>query len=193
MFKSEPLEEQPLDLLIFEYTRNPSVRAFSFIIQLVSLRTVGVASEYNFHQYIFTYVAHSIMLCILSCLNECCPCLNTHHYMYIYIYRYMEEIAKKQAFSALTSLLTLESHEALLTIDEGASTSPIDVQLVQRDDILRVPPGASFPTDGVVYQGSTLVDEVRAGFIKMSTKTNTFNVFVSFCIVSIVFATFRLK
>ena len=61
----------------------------------------------------------------------------------------MEEIAKKQAFSALTSLLTLEAHEALLTTDEGGTTVPIDVQLVQRGDILRVPPGARFPTDGV--------------------------------------------
>jgi Cu+-exporting ATPase len=55
-------------------------------------------------------------------------------------------------------LLSLQAPNATLLGPDNKETE-IDVQLVQRGDILKIKPGEKVPTDGVVIFGSTTIDE----------------------------------
>ena len=86
--------------------------------------------------------------------------------------RYLESIAKGKAAAALSELARMQVDTAMLVTstlgakeaekEEEASTSNtqlIRTELLQRDDIVQVLPGARIPTDGVVTFGSSSVDE----------------------------------
>jgi copper chaperone CopZ len=105
--------------------------------------------------------------------------------MFVTIGKYLEAYAKGKTYSAITSLLKLQPNEALLVIqnesnklqnNNGKSTSKgknhvanavagneatklIQLELVQKGDILKVLPGSRIPTDGRVVYGSSFVDE----------------------------------
>lgn len=59
--------------------------------------------------------------------------------------------------------MSLQAKEAtLVTMDsEGRLTSEkgINIELVQRDDLIKVVPGAKVPVDGVVIDGKSSADE----------------------------------
>lgn len=74
--------------------------------------------------------------------------------------RYLEEKAKGRASLAIRKLLELEAKTARVLRDGREEEIPIDE--VQVGDILVVRPGERIPTDGVVVEGESAVDESMA-------------------------------
>ncbi|XP_007447413.1 PREDICTED: copper-transporting ATPase 1 isoform X2 [Lipotes vexillifer] len=64
---------------------------------------------------------------------------------------------------ALAKLISLQATEAtIVTLDSAnivLSEEQVDVELVQRGDIIKVVPGGKFPVDGRVIEGHSMVDE----------------------------------
>ena len=71
--------------------------------------------------------------------------------------RFLEERAKGKAGEAIRSLVDLQPQTATLLRD--ADEIVIDVDDIVIDDILLIRPGEKIPTDGVVMQGVSTVDE----------------------------------
>lgn len=72
--------------------------------------------------------------------------------------KYMESMAKGRTADALSELAKLQPKTAILIV-EGESDREIPIELVQRGDLLRIPPGANVPTDGIVQSGASSCDE----------------------------------
>ncbi|KAK6021453.1 e1-E2 ATPase, partial [Ostertagia ostertagi] len=72
-------------------------------------------------------------------------------------------ILKGKTSEALSRLMSLQAKEAtLITMDsEGRVTSErgINIELVQRNDLIKVIPGAKVPVDGIVVDGQSSADE----------------------------------
>ncbi|KAL4001764.1 heavy metal translocating P-type ATPase family protein [Acanthocheilonema viteae] len=77
--------------------------------------------------------------------------------------RWLEHKAKGKTSEALSKLMSLQAKEAVLVTrdDDGRilSEEHIDVELVQKGDLLRVVPGAKIPADGTVVDGKSAADE----------------------------------
>ncbi len=71
--------------------------------------------------------------------------------------RFLEILAIKSTSNALQKLHTLQTPTAILIEDN--QEKEIDINLLQRNDIVKVQPGGKIPSDGIVIQGSTLVNE----------------------------------
>ena len=71
--------------------------------------------------------------------------------------RYMEERAKGKASEAIRKLIELQPETAIRVTASGDETIAIDD--VQLGDCLRVRPGDKVPTDGVLEQGGSSLDE----------------------------------
>uniref|UniRef100_A0A0D6QYX4 P-type Cu(+) transporter n=1 Tax=Araucaria cunninghamii TaxID=56994 RepID=A0A0D6QYX4_ARACU len=82
---------------------------------------------------------------------------------FILLGKYLEVLAKGKTSDAIAKLMNLAPDTAtLLTIDDdGNVTSEMEIssQLIQRNDIIRVVPGAKVPTDGIVIRGQSHVNE----------------------------------
>lgn len=74
--------------------------------------------------------------------------------------RYIEETAKGRASQAIRKLLELGAKTASILRDGSEVEVPIDE--VQVDDIMIVRPGEKIPTDGMVIEGESAVDESMA-------------------------------
>jgi len=74
--------------------------------------------------------------------------------------RYVETKAKGRASQAIKKLLTLEAKEA--RVERDGEEISIPVRELQKGDIMIVRPGEKVPTDGVVVEGSSSVDESLA-------------------------------
>ncbi|XP_046916542.2 copper-transporting ATPase 1 [Dermatophagoides farinae] len=77
--------------------------------------------------------------------------------------RWLEHIARGKTSEALTRLMSLKATEAILVeMDENKNIineMAIDIQLVQRGDMIKVLPGTKIPVDGRVFDGTSTVDE----------------------------------
>jgi cation-transporting ATPase V len=71
--------------------------------------------------------------------------------------KYLEHRSKSRASSAIKSLLELGAKEAI-RVEQGRERT-IPATEVRVGDVLRVRPGAKFPTDGVILDGHTAIDE----------------------------------
>ena len=94
----------------------------------------------------------------------------------VFIGKYMETVAKGKTSEAVKQLMSLHASSAILVTgmhfeDDGTQTiasnnhgfseiheREIDLRLVQRQDILKVQPGAKVPTDGVLVSGNSYID-----------------------------------
>jgi len=74
--------------------------------------------------------------------------------------RYIEAKAKGRASEAIRKLLELEAKTARLLVDGEEKEVPVDE--VKVGDIMIVRPGEKIPTDGVVIEGQSSVDESMA-------------------------------
>lgn len=74
--------------------------------------------------------------------------------------RYLEARAKGRASEAIKKLLKLEADTAVIIVDGDEVEVPI--QRVKVGDIMIVRPGEKIPTDGVVVDGMTTIDESMA-------------------------------
>jgi len=74
--------------------------------------------------------------------------------------RYLETMARGRASQAIKKLLKLEAKSARILIDGKEIEVPID--RVKLGDIMVVRPGEKIPTDGVVVNGESSVDESMA-------------------------------
>jgi len=74
--------------------------------------------------------------------------------------RFFEAKAKGRASQAIRRLLKLEAKSATILVDGEEKKVPI--QEVKVDDIMIIRPGEKIPTDGVVVEGESAVDESMA-------------------------------
>ncbi|MBS1211986.1 MAG: ATPase [Proteobacteria bacterium] len=76
---------------------------------------------------------------------------------FVLIGRYLEERAKGKAHEAIRMLVDLQPQHATVLRDGGEFV--VNVDEVRVDDLLLVRPGEKIPTDGVVAEGLSTVDE----------------------------------
>eukprot|EP00817_Percolomonadidae_sp_ATCC50343_P006597 CAMPEP_0117424632 /NCGR_PEP_ID=MMETSP0758-20121206/5014_1 /TAXON_ID=63605 /ORGANISM="Percolomonas cosmopolitus, Strain AE-1 (ATCC 50343)" /LENGTH=1148 /DNA_ID=CAMNT_0005208531 /DNA_START=395 /DNA_END=3841 /DNA_ORIENTATION=+ len=73
--------------------------------------------------------------------------------------KYLESLAKAKTSQSVSSLLNLQAKMAHLVENDSENVEDIDCQLIEINDTLRIFPGETIPTDGVIAFGDTSVDE----------------------------------
>ena len=75
--------------------------------------------------------------------------------------RYVEETAKGRASQAIRKLLELGAKTARVLLEDGSEVE-VPIEKVAVGDIMVIRPGEKIPTDGVVIEGESAVDESMA-------------------------------
>ncbi|AGB39671.1 heavy metal translocating P-type ATPase [Natronococcus occultus] len=76
---------------------------------------------------------------------------------FITLGNWLEVRSKARAGSALRELLEMEADEATIVVDGEEKQVPLED--VEPGDVMKVRPGEKIPTDGVVHEGQSAVDE----------------------------------
>jgi Cu+-exporting ATPase len=113
-----------------------------------------------------------------------------HHHVYfeaaasiiafVLLGRYWEEKAKGRASDAIRKLIDLQPETATVLRDGREFTVPIEEVL--NGDILRVRPGERIPTDGVVLEGRSSVDEAMVTGESMPVVKNSEDQVIGGCL-----------
>lgn len=77
----------------------------------------------------------------------------------IMVGRFLAAYAQHKAVASVSKVKSLQSHTALLVDEDGGSEKEIDARLLQYGDYFKVIPGAKIPTDGIIVEGDSEVDE----------------------------------
>ena len=77
---------------------------------------------------------------------------------FITVGNWLEVRSKARASDALRELLRMSADEATL-VDEDGRERTVDVEAIEVGDVMKVRPGEKVPTDGVVVDGESAVDE----------------------------------
>lgn len=72
--------------------------------------------------------------------------------------KYLETRSKSKTGGAIEALIDLAPKTATVVAEDGTETT-VDVDSILPGQVLRVRPGESIPVDGVVFEGSSAVDE----------------------------------
>lgn len=72
--------------------------------------------------------------------------------------KYLESIAKKKTSNAISELLNLQAKTATL-IKEDKTEEIVKIELIQKGDLIKIIPGESVPTDGVISEGTSSLNE----------------------------------
>lgn len=82
---------------------------------------------------------------------------------FILLGKYLEAVAKGKTSAALEKLTDLAPDTAFVLSLDGdgnvISEMEISTQLIQRNDVIRIVPGAKVPADGIVIRGQSHVNE----------------------------------
>ena len=76
---------------------------------------------------------------------------------FVLLGNYLEARAKLRATDAIHSLMRLQPKEAWVVVDEGTKATP--VENIPRGTLLKVRVGETIPLDGLVEEGTALIDE----------------------------------
>lgn len=124
---------------------------------------------------------------VYSCVQLACSCASATPTMHVFFEtsgmlllfvtmgKYFEAYAKGTTISSMANLLKLQPRKAALVVSGGILSSDggavdvegeaaeevedIDVELIQRGDVVKIYPGSRLPTDGVIVSGSSYIDE----------------------------------
>ncbi len=78
--------------------------------------------------------------------------------VFITLGNYLEARSKGQAGEALQTLLEMEA-ETATRVEADGTESTVDIDKIREGDLLKVRPGEKIPTDGVITDGQSAVDE----------------------------------
>lgn len=99
---------------------------------------------------------------------------------FVLLGRYLEEKAKGQAHEAINRLLDLQPQTANLLRD--GKEFKVGVEELIKDDLILIRPGDKIPTDGVVIEGTSTVDEAMMTGESLPVIKNPGDIVVGGCI-----------